>query len=249
VRREAEDDPEAVLVLGTLGAPERRRLRGRRGRSVEDAPPEPVPTTRATVIRTQPFASRDEADGWLSGLRGDRERADAEVDDAAATLGRAIHAHRVAAADPWVPEAHPGHALVTRIGFGSGEAVADGRYESAWELPREARRTKRSMEAPEERFAAILGGREQVLACEALVLRARGDLDAGRLREAALEARVALEALLAEMPSADLAGDRGPIGDAANAALRGGLSEAQTTALEVAVAHMETALRRRRLGA
>jgi hypothetical protein len=249
VRQDADEEPEAVLVLGTLGAPERRRLRGRRGRDVDEAQPEPVPTARATVIRAQPFASREEADRWLAGLRGAPDRAADEVDRAAGVLARAVHAHRVAAADPGVPEAHPGHALVIRIGFGSGEAVADGRFASAWEPPRAAPRTKRSMEAPEERFAAILGGREQALACEALVLRARADLEAGRPREAALEARVALEALLAELPSADLAGDRKAIGDAANAALRGGLSRAQAAGLEQAVEHMEIALKRRRLGA
>ena len=57
------------------------------------------------------------------------------------------------------------------------------------------------MESPEERYAAILGGRDRGLAGEELVLRARMDLDAGRVREAALQARVALEALLAELPS------------------------------------------------
>ena len=38
------------------------------------------------------------------------------------------------------------------------------------------------MEAPEERFAALLGGHETVLAAEELVLQARADLDAGRPR-------------------------------------------------------------------
>jgi len=104
------------------------------------------------------------------------------------------------------------------------------------------------MEAPDERFAAIVGGRQQALACEALVLRARADLDAGRPREAALQARVALEALLAELPGTDLADQRGPVGEAANAALRGELSDAAASALEAAVEGMETALKRRRLG-
>ena len=80
--------------------------------------------------------------------------------------------------------------------------MADGRFAEAWELPPPgARRTRRSMEAPEERFAALLGGRGSPLAAEELVLRARADLDAGRTREAALQARVALEALLAELES------------------------------------------------
>ena len=93
-------------------------------------------------------------------------------------------------------------ALVARIGLGDGESVADGRFAEAWELPPPgARRTRRSMEAPEERFAALVGGHGSPLAAEELVLRARADLDAGRTREAALQARVALEALLAELES------------------------------------------------
>jgi hypothetical protein len=54
------------------------------------------------------------------------------------------------------------------------------------------------MEAPEERFAAVLGGRDVPLAAEDLVLRARADLDAGRRRAAELQARAALDALRAE---------------------------------------------------
>ncbi|HKF80774.1 MAG TPA: hypothetical protein VKB17_08110 [Thermoleophilaceae bacterium] len=244
------EEPDAIFILRTLGAPERRLLRRRRGRAVQEAEPEPVPTSRATLIRTEPFGSRDEAQSWLSGVRQDSERADAELRLAVRRLSHALHAQRVAAADPHVPEATPDKALAVRIGFGAGEQVADGRYTSAWALPGEARRrAKRSMEAPDERFAAILGGREQVLASEELVLRARSDLDAGRTREAALQARVALEALLAELPAADLGGDRGPVGAAANAALRGNLSNESAAGIAEAVERMEAALKRRRLGA
>src|SRR5919202_1454802 len=56
--------------------------------------------------------------------------------------------------------------------------------------------------APQERLAALLGGSDEVLVAEELVLRARTDIDEGRPREAALQARVALEALLAELPGA-----------------------------------------------
>jgi hypothetical protein len=62
---------------------------------------------------------------------------------------------------------------------------------------------------------------------------------------------VAIEALLAALngPAADeAAAHRGAIGDAANAALRGEAAE-HTAALEEAVAAMERALKRRRLGA
>ena len=237
-------------MLRTLGAPQRRRLRGRRGRALEQAEPEPVPTSRATLVRPEPFEAADEAEAWLLTLQHDAERADGELELAARRLNRALHAQRVAAADPYVRDVSAHHALVARIGFGPGEGLADGHFERAWELPRERRRTKRSMEAPEGRFAGILGGRELALACEELVLRARADLHAGRPREAALEARVALEALLAELPGAgDVAAMRAAVGEAANAALQGPLPDELARGVEQAVEQMETALRRRRLGA
>ena len=246
---DVDDATEAVLILGTLGAPERRRLRGRRGREVAEAGAEPVPTTRATLVRPEPFGSAEEAEAWLSGLRGDSDRAAAEHARAGRLLGRALHAHRVAAADPHARDVSPDAALVARIGFGGGEEVAEGRFERAWELPRERRRTHRSMEAPEERFAALLGGRAAALVSEELVLRARGDLDAGRTREAALEARVALEALLAELGADQpAAADRETVGEAANAALRGPLPAALERSLTEAVERMEAALHRHRLG-
>ncbi len=194
-------DPERVLVLSTLGAPERRRFRDRKGKRVLEGQPEPVPTNRATVIHARPFERPGEAAAWLAEVRDGGERADAELASAAEVLARALHAHRVAHADPHTRDVSHAQALVARIGYGDGNAVVDGRYEEAWELPRGRKRARRSMEAPEERFAALLGAREQILVCEELVLRVRADLSAGRLREAALSARVALESVLAELGS------------------------------------------------
>ncbi len=159
-------------------------------------------------------------------------------------LNRALRAQRVAAADPYVGELSVDRALCARIGYGNGSAVADGRFAEALELPSPGgRRVRRSMEAPEERFAAILGGRETVLAAEELVLRARADLDAGRPREAALQARVAIEALLAETGDRTLDEHRESVVSAATAALDG----EQPEGLEEAVSAMEAVLRRRRL--
>jgi hypothetical protein len=239
---------ESVLVLNTLGAPERRRLRGRRPRPVDEAEPEPVPTSRATVVRAAPFTTREEAAAWLAGAD-----LDAELATAVAVLNRALHAHRVAAADAYVPEVSAERALVLRAGYGSGDEVAEGHFAEAVELPRSgARRARRSMEAPEERFAALLSGREDALPAEELVLRARADLNAGRLREAALQARVAIEALLAALPdspdNAAVAGHREAVATAANTALRGPLPGAEAAALEDAVTAMEKALKRHRLG-
>jgi hypothetical protein len=234
-----------VLVLGTLGAPERHWLRDRRPREVGEVPPEPVPTSRATVVRPEPFATREAASAWLAELRRDSDARDTELERALAILNRALRAQRAAAADPYVPDVSVERALVVRLGYGSGAAVADGRFGEALELPRSgARRVKRSMEAPEERFAALLGGHEHALAAEELVLRARADLDAGRAREAALQARVAIEALIAETGTDALEPERQTVITAAAAALAGERPEG----LEGAVAAMEALLRRRRLG-
>jgi hypothetical protein len=243
VRGEADGPLEAVLVLGTEGA----ARRGRKPQRVSEAGREPVPTARATVVRPEPFASADHAAAWLFALRGNEEGLEAELHGGLSVLNRALRAHRLAAADPLVPEVSADRALVVRVGYGRGDAVAEGRYAEALELPRAGgRRVKRSMEAPEERFAALLGGREQPLVAEELVLRARADLDAERPREAALQARVALEALAAERDAPTE--HRDAVARTANAALAGNLSAADLEALTEAVKAMEAALRRHRLG-
>ena len=240
--RSSPDGPiDAVLVLATQGTPPRQR----RPRSVETAGPEPVPTARATVTRPSAFASAQDAAEWLSELRANEELTEAELVAAVGVLNRPLFARRLATADPYLAEVSVERALVARVGYGEGDAVADGRYAEALELPRPgARRVKRSMEAPDERFAALLGAREQPLVAEELVLRARMDLDAGRTREAALQARVALEAL----GDSSLAQLRPGVAAAANAALSADLDEAALQAITEAVMAMEAALRRHRLG-
>jgi hypothetical protein len=250
VRSSAGGPVEAVLVLSTLGAPERRRLRARRPQPVEHVAPEPVPTARATVVRPEPFRSSDEAGAWLAGLRRDAGAAEAELEAALRVLNRALRAHRAATADPYAGDVVAERALVARLGYGRGDAVADGRFAEAVELPPAgARRVRRSMEAPDERFAALLGGRERTLAGEELLLRARSDFEAGRTREAALQARVALEALIAELDAGAagaLGEHRGSVGDAANAALDGELPDEVAARLAAALAAMEAAVRRHR---
>jgi hypothetical protein len=252
--RSAASELDAVLVLGTEGAPPRRR----RPAQVDSAAPEEVPTSRATVVRPSAFASQETARQWLSELRGSEEAAESELASGVAVLNRALFARRLASADPYLAEVSVERALVARIGYGEGEEVADGRYAAALELPRPgARRVKRSMESPDERFAALLGAREEPLVAEELVLRARADLNAGRGREAALQARVALEALAASSSSDpdgpdgsddSPAGHRAAVAAAANAALAGNLDASALQAVTEAVKAMESALRRHRLG-
>lgn len=196
--------PRGVLVLLTLGAPERRALGRRRSREAPDEPvPAPVVTARATVIRAEPL------DGAEAGERHTKSAGEPEAQAALRELSTAVAAHRLAATDPHVVEPALEQALVIRVGYGSGEEVAEGQYTLARELPalRRRRRKRADVLRPQERFAALLGGREQPLVCEELTLRARVDLDAGRLREAALQLRIALDAALAEFPG-DLRGDR-----------------------------------------
>jgi hypothetical protein len=247
-----------VVVLSTLGAPERRFLSGRRARAVDPEPgPEPVPTARATVIGVgRPLTAAD-APSWLKGLGRDGQAA--AVADALGVLNRVLHAHRLAAADPYVRDAGAESALAVRIGYGSGEEVADGRWSEALQVPPASRRRGRRSAAlrPQERLAALLGACDRPLACEELVLRARADLDAGRTREAALQLRVALEAGIAELASAptgaadmpervaELREHRGAVGDAANAALAGDLGAEQRSAVEQALGRLEAALRAR----
>jgi hypothetical protein len=242
-----------VLVIGGIEAPVRRR-RGARARRADEGRGT-VEVTSATVIDAAPLGGLDEADAWLARATGDdAERIAAE---ALAVLNQAVAGHRVAAADPWVADADPAHALAIRVGYGTGEQVADGEWESARDLPIPATRAERSaLLSPQERVAALLGGRDAALACEELALRARGDLDHGRRREAALQLSIALDAALAELEvwrdTADMADRleelaqwRPAVRDAAQAALQGGLGVEAVAAVEGALGRLEAALRAR----
>ena len=197
IRRYAGDDPRHVVVIGELGgaaAAARGWAVGGRGRAAPGSGPEPVEVTRATVIATDPLPE----DGARAWLREAVRRRDETVGDALLLLNRAIHGHRLSASDPYVGEVSAEQALATRVGYGSGEQVADGDWEEATELP--PPKEKRSLLlAPQQRLAALLSGRDVALACEELALRARLDFDQGRGREAALQLSLALDAALAEL--------------------------------------------------
>jgi hypothetical protein len=231
-----------VIVLRTLGARERRGFGKRKPRDVEQAEePEAVPTVRATLIRAEPI---DDPGAWLDGLRGDADAREAEVEAALRELNAILRAHRAAAADPYAREVARWQANAIRIGHGTGDEVADGRFTAACDVPEPRGRVRRAETlAPQERLAAILTGSDAALVGEELVLRARLDLDAGRPREAALQARVALEALLAELPAGgELAAHRDAVGHAANAALGGEPPAELVAAVDDAVKAMRRAL-------
>jgi hypothetical protein len=226
---------------------------------VEPEPePEAVPTTRATVIDPVPVSAERQARAWLAQLDAERE-----TGAAGATLNRVLYAHRIATTDPHVRELSPAQALVVRAGWGEGEQVAYGRWLHARELRRRERRAGRSsigrraaVLRPQERFAALLGAREHVLICEELTLRARLDLDEGRLAHAALELEQAYAAALAELPPerypdlalriAELEQLRPSVAEAARAALGADApAEPNGEAVHHALARLEAALRAR----
>ena len=260
IREQLGEPPAHVLVVDVLGAPERRLL-PRRRRAVAaapDPPPEPVPTSRATLVDTAALDGYDAASAWLAAAD-----LDALAGAALVRLNRVLHAHRIAAADPYAREVARAQALVVRVGFGSGEWVAEGRWDRARELPRATAGPLRPRVAalrPQERLAALLAARDVALACEELTLRTRADVAAGRWREAALGLRVAFEAALAELEPwreqvgglaerlAQLREHRPAVGAVANAALQGGLQDEQIELIGLVLGRIEAALRARTAG-
>jgi len=198
---------ETVLVLQRLSAAaaERRRRRGRP--TPADPDPALVSLTRATVVRApSPFEERTQAARWLDEACDDEDSVEALTSEGAAILNRALHAQAVAAADAHGRQVTAEQAERILIGYGSGEETSEGRFTDARQIdigPAGSRRRRREEQLrPQERVAAVLRGREQLDACETLLLRARADLDAGRTREAELQLRIGVEALLTDLDGA-----------------------------------------------
>jgi hypothetical protein len=240
------------LVLSTLGAPERRRLARKKRQAPPEPEPVPVTTGRATIIDVgEPLAGLDQARSWLGGVGEDELAQGIEV------LNRALHSFRLVTADPYLQPVGRDHALVTRVGFGAGEQVAEGQWTDARELiAGGARQGRVKVLQPQARLAAVLNGRERALLCEELALRARLDLEQGRHREAALQVLVALDAALAEMPAEpdspsleerleELRSQRDAVAIAGQAALAGPLGEVELETVTFTLSRIEAALRAR----
>jgi hypothetical protein len=256
---------ESVLVVKTLGAPAPPARRRRRPRRAEpDAGSAALPLTRVTSVRAfAPFGGEEDAGRWLDEATEAEDTADVLVAEGLGLLNRALYVNAVAAADPLVVQLTPERAVAVRIGYGEGEELADSRFAAArdvdvWASGAPRRRRREEDLRPQERVAAVLGGREQVAVCEMLLLRARADLDSGRERQAALQLRVGLEALLLELrggaadPGHDedmgtLSARRAEAGAAANAALEGELSPELAREARELLEICERVLRRRRI--
>jgi hypothetical protein len=265
LRSETDGEPERVVVLGTVGVgravlarggPGALRRKATRRRSVPAQPePEPVAITRATIVDPVSLSAERQARAWLADLDSERE-----VAAAFAVLNRVLHAQRIATADPYAREVSPSQALTIRAGWGEGEWVAEGLWSHAVELPRTAPRARvrrrGSALRADERLAELLAARERPLLCEELILRARLDLDQGRLAHAAIELDRALSAALMELGDeqrtdlplrvAELEALRPDVAEAARAVLRPDAStEPDEEAIRHALGRLESALRAR----
>lgn len=259
------DGGDCVLVLKTIGAAPAGGRRRRRGRAAAAEPePAPLAITRVTAIRASVrLADKAEAARWLDAACEAEDTVEVLAEEAIAPLNRALHAHAVAAADPYGRELSPAQAERVLIGYGSGEETAAGRFADARQVdlsPRASARRRRREEdlRPQERVAGVLRGRERLDACETLLLRARADLDAGRDREAAMQLRVGLEALLVELEDAvddpehardmrTLRERRAEAEAAAKAAIGGRPKDEQRDQVEELLGLGERVLRRRRV--
>jgi hypothetical protein len=160
---------------------------------VEPGEPETVPVSRVTVTGER---LEDAAAGsaWIKAALADPERARQEVRRATRIVNRALSALRAGARDPLVTEVGASRALAVRIGHGTGDELAEGRWSEAKELKRPRPGRLDDVE-PQSRVAAVLAGRDDVHPAETLMLRARLDAELGREAEARYGLRAARAAL------------------------------------------------------
>ncbi|CAB4860352.1 unannotated protein [freshwater metagenome] len=211
--------------------------------------PAPVAVTRVTLIDARSVS------GDPAALVRERDLL-ADLARALEVLNDVIRAHRVAAADPALVPLTRERLTVARVGFGTGELVADGRWNHAVTVPPVAAAQRRAALEPTQRLVAVLGGRDVVLACEVLLVRAIEDANCGHWREAAFQLRVALECALTELLAWTGQGDidarltelrelRAVTGELANTALERGLDEAEATQARHVLERIQAALRAR----
>lgn len=188
-----ENGAERVLIVQELGAARPARRGRRRARPVEPGAPEQVPVTVVTVTG-ETKESAEEGSAWLQQVTRDGERGAQEVRAATRIVNRALSAVRAGAQNPLVQEIGASRALTVRLGHGSGDELAEGRWTEAVELP-QPRPARLDDVDTQSRVAAVLAGRDQIHPAETLMLRARLDAEQGRQQEALYGIRAAVAAL------------------------------------------------------
>jgi hypothetical protein len=188
-----EGDAERVLIVEELGAPRPRRRAGRRSKPIDPEGPGEIPVTRVTVTGEH-IEDPEQGAAWLKKMMGTGGGGADEVRAAIRIVNRALSALRAAAGDPLVQDIGATKALAVRLGHGTGDELAEGRWTEARELAR-PRRGRLDDVDPQSRVAAVLAGRDEVHPAETLMLRARLDLQQGRRAEARYGLRAARAAL------------------------------------------------------
>jgi len=188
-----EDDAERVLIVQELDAPRPQRRGRRRARPVEPGEPESVPVTRVTVTGVA-LDGASEGSDWLRETIRDRKRATEQLRAATRIVNRALSALRAEAKDPLVQDIGATRALAIRVGHGTGDELAEGRWTEASQLPPPPRGRLEDVD-PQSRVAAVLAGRDDVHPAETLMQRARLDVQHGRESEARYGLRAARAAL------------------------------------------------------
>jgi len=140
------------------------------------------------------LAGKREAEGWLARLMRDAEARAAEVRSATRLVNRALNALRAGARDPLVQDIGATRALELRVGYGTGDELAEGRWSEAKDLAK-PRRGRLDDVDPQTRVASVLAGRDEVHPAENLLLRARLDAEQGRTAEARYGLSAAVAAL------------------------------------------------------
>jgi hypothetical protein len=150
---------EHVLVLDTQGVPAPPRRRRRSREAGGETLPATLPLSRVTAVRAfQPFATEEEAKGWLEESIASEQAVDRLLEEGADLVNRALHAHAVASGDPHVRSLAPRAAARARLGYGTGEELAHGDFTNAYEIDPDSAGSRRQRRAEELRPQERLGG-------------------------------------------------------------------------------------------
>ncbi|UJA20717.1 hypothetical protein HJD18_11190 [Thermoleophilia bacterium SCSIO 60948] len=249
-------EPKTVVVVTTPGAraervkPRRRVRREKPRRADEPSGAADVWTTRWTAVDPTPLG--DSPQDWLDRMTADGSAAAERLSEGVRLINHVMRAHRDATLDPSLAELFPDEALTRRIGYASPEGAAEGRWEAAYELPADPRISHERREAlnARERVADLLAGRSDLDPAAPAALRAREDLDAGRVAEAAAQLDIALRFLGPEAVRADaeLADASEPVAEAAKRLVHPDAvaSDADGERVGACLGLLERQLRRRR---
>lgn len=207
---EEAGEVERVTVVETAGVlPPARRKKRKPVAERNPAERPRVPLTVVTVVFADlTFADGGAAEAWLNGLDG--EECDLLLDRAFDSLDRLLVTQAAATGIPYARPWGEADALAARVGYGDGDSAYAGDPAASLAVDVRGgaaapRRERLARSAPLRRVAAVLRGRESLRASEVLVPRARADLDAGRVVEAAAVVEVAVALTVREL--GDLAED------------------------------------------